>query len=211
MDTRPSTPLKAARVDHLLIAEMVAPGARVLDIGCGDGALLTLLESERDVDGRGIELWQSKVNLCVARGLSVIQGDADHDLVNFPDASFDYAILSWTLQATRHPRHVVEQLLRIGQHAIVSFPNFGHWRIRLGLLFHGTTPVTPILPEPWYDSPNIHPCTIKDFRELCEEVDARIEHGVALNAYGERLGIRLPLSWHNIIGEQAVFLLTRKQ
>jgi methionine biosynthesis protein MetW len=211
VDTRTSKPRKAARVDHLLIAEMVAPGARVLDIGCGDGALLALLESERDVDGRGMELSQSKVNLCVARGLSVIQGDADHDLVNFPDASFDYAILSWTLQATRHPRHVLEQLLRLGRHAIVSFPNFGHWRIRLGLLFNGTTPLTPNLPEPWYDSPNIHPCTIKDFRELCEEVDARIERAVALNAYGTRIGIRLPLSWHNIIGEQAVFLLTRKR
>ena len=199
---------KPARVDHLLIAEMVAANARVLDIGCGDGALLSLLESERNVDGRGIELNQTKVNLCVARGLSVIQGDADRDLVNFPDASFDYAILSSTLQATRHPRHVLEQLLRIGQHAIVSFPNYGHWRIRLTQLFGGTTPLTPNLPEPWYDSPNIHPCTIKDFRTLCTEVNAKVERAVALNVYGKRIGIGLPLSWHNLIGEQAVFLLT---
>jgi methionine biosynthesis protein MetW len=202
---------KPARVDHLLIAEMVAADARVLDIGCGDGALLSLLESERNVDGRGIELNQSKVNLCVARGLSVIQGDADRDLVNFPDASFDYAILSSTLQATRHPRHVLEQLLRIGQHAIVSFPNYGHWRIRLTQLFGGTTPLTPNLPEPWYDSPNIHPCTIKDFRALCMEVNAKVERAVALNVYGKRIGIGLPLSWHNLIGEQAVFLLTRNE
>lgn len=200
---------KPARVDHLLIAEMVASNARALDIGCGDGALLSLLESERNVDGRGIELNQTKVNLCVARGLSVIQGDADRDLVNFPDASFDYAILSSTLQATRHPRHVLEQLLRIGQHAIVSFPNYGHWRIRLKQLFGGTTPLTPNLPEPWYDSPNIHPCTIKDFRTLCAEVNAKVERAVALNVYGKRIGIGLPLSWHNLIGEQAVFLLTR--
>jgi methionine biosynthesis protein MetW len=201
---------KPARVDHLLIAEMVEKGARVLDIGCGDGGLLSLLESERAVDGRGIELSQSQVNLCVARGLSVIQGDADADLVTFPDKSFDYAILSSTLQATRHPRHVLEQLLRIGQHAIVSFPNYGHWRIRLSQLFGGQTPVTPNLPEPWYDSPNIHPCTIKDFRELCTEVNAEVERTVALNVYGKRIGIGLPLSWHNLIGEQAVFLLTCK-
>lgn len=209
MDIRSKTPRKAARVDHLLIAEMVASGARVLDIGCGDGALLALLEAERDVDGRGIELAQARVNLCVARGLSVIQGDADVDLANFPDASFDYAILSRTLQATRHPRNVLEQLLRIGRHAIISFPNYGHWRIRLSHLFNGTTPVTPNLPEPWYESPNIHPCTIKDFRRLCMEVDAKVERAVALNAYGKRIGIGLPLSWHNLIGEQAVFLLTR--
>ena len=187
---------------------MVAPGARVLDIGCGDGALLTLLESERDVDGRGIELWQSKVNLCVARGLSVIQGDADHDLVNFPDASFDYAILSWTLQATRHPRHVVEQLLRIGQHAIVSFPNFGHWRIRLGLLFHGTTPVTPILPEPWYETPNIHLCTVKDFIALCRDCGVRIDEALVLNDREHRAGLTNP-RLANLFGEKAIFRLKK--
>jgi methionine biosynthesis protein MetW len=198
-----------ARVDHLLIAEMVAPGARVLDIGCGHGELLSLLEIERDVDGRGIELSQSNVNLCVARGLSVIQGDADRDLVYYPDKSFDYAILSQTLQATRDTRRVLEQLLRIGRHAIVSFPNFGHWRIRLQFLIHGRMPVTPNLPEPWYETQNIHHCTIKDFLSLCELVDAKVEQSVALNAYGQRMGLNLPLIWHNLIGEQAVFLLTR--
>ena len=198
-----------ARVDHLLIAEMVAPGARVLDIGCGQGELLSLLEIERDVDGRGIELSQSNVNLCVARGLSVIQGDADRDLVYYPDKSFDYAILSQTLQATRDTRRVLEQLLRIGRHAIVSFPNFGHWRIRLQFLIHGRMPVTPNLPEPWYETQNIHHCTIKDFLSLCELVDAKVEQSVALNAYGQRMGLNLPLVWHNLIGEQAVFLLTR--
>ncbi len=200
-----------ARVDHLLIVEMVERGARVLDIGCGDGELLSLLEAERDVDGRGIELIQSNVNLCVARGLSVIQGDADRDLVHYPDASFDYVILSQTLQATRHPRHVLEQLLRIGRHAIVSFPNFGHWRIRLKFLIHGRMPVTPNLPEPWHETQNIHHCTIKDFLALCEVVDAKVERTVALNAYGKRMGLNLPLVWHNLIGEQAVFLLTRQR
>jgi methionine biosynthesis protein MetW len=202
-------PLSPARVDHLLIAEMVEPGARVVDIGCGHGELLSLLELQRDVDGRGVELKQSNVNLCVARGLSVIQGDADLDLVHYPDNSFDYAILSQTLQAMRDPRHVLEQLLRIGKHAIVSFPNFGHWRIRLQFLIHGRMPVTPNLPEPWYETQNIHHCTIKDFLALCELVNAKVEKSVALNAYGKRMGLNLPWVWHNLIGEQAVFLLTR--
>jgi methionine biosynthesis protein MetW len=211
VDVRRKRPARQpARVDHLLIAEMVKPGARVLDIGCGDGELLSLLEAERDVDGRGIELSQSNVNLCVAKGLSVIQGDADRDLVNFPEGSFDYAILSQTLQATRRPRHVLEQLLRIGRTAIVSFPNFGHWRIRLHLLLWGRMPVTPNLPETWYNTPNIHYCTIKDFLDLCGEVGATVERSVALNAYGTQIGKGLPLSWQNIIGEQAVFLLTKR-
>lgn len=204
-----TSPRQPARVDHLLIAEMVAPGSRVLDVGCGDGELLSLLEENRDVDGRGIELSQSNVNLCVARGLSVIQGDADRDLVHFPDKSFDYAILSQTLQATRHPGEVLDQLLRIGRHAIVSFPNFGHWRIRLQFLAHGRMPVTPNLPESWHETQNIHYCTIKDFLALCETVGAKVERTVALNAYGKRMGLNLPLAWHNLIGEQAVFLLTR--
>jgi methionine biosynthesis protein MetW len=149
------------------------------------------------------------VNLCVARGLSVIQGDADMDLVHYPDKSFDYAILSQTLQAMRDPRHVLEQLLRIGRHAVVSFPNFGHWRIRLKFLTYGRMPVTANLPEPWYATQNIHHCTIKDFLHLCDLVDAKVEKSVALNAYGKRMGLNLPWIWHNLIGEQAVFLLTR--
>jgi methionine biosynthesis protein MetW len=208
MDVR--TPGTGSRVDHLLIAEMVKPGARVLDIGCDTGELLKLLENFRDVDGRGVELSQSGVNFCVAKGLSVVQGDADRDLENYPDQAFDYAILSQTLQATRRPKYVVEQLLRIGRYAIVSFPNFGHWRIRLKILFNGRMPVTENLSEAWYDTPNIHFCTIKDFISLCEEVDAKIVKPVALNSYGRPLRIGLPLSWQNLFGEQAVFLLTRK-
>jgi len=210
MDVRRKELRQPARVDHLLIAEMVKQGARVLDVGCGDGELLSLLEEQRDVDGRGIELRQSNVNLCVAKGLSVIQGDADRDLANFPDASFDYAILSQTLQATRRPHKVLEQLLRIGRRAIVSFPNFGHWRIRMQLLVHGRMPVTANLPDSWYATPNIHYCTIKDFLTLCEAIDAKVERSVALNAYGTQIGKGLPLSWQNIIGEQAVFLLTKQ-
>src|SRR3984957_16498290 len=155
-----------SRVDLLVVAGMVQPGSRVLDVGCGDGELLRLLET-RGVDGRGIELSREGVNECVAKGLAVVQGDADTDLVDYPDDAFDYVILSQTVQATRQPRVVIEHMLRIGRHAIVSFPNFGHWKIRLKLMCEGQMPRTDNLPDTWYDTPNIHFCTIKDFRELC--------------------------------------------
>jgi len=208
----PSNTIRAtetSRVDLLLIAEMVTPGARVLDVGCGDGTLLRLLAEKRGVDGRGIELSQAGVNSCVAQGLSVIQGDADDDLVDYPDLAFDFAILSQTLQATYSPRHVLEQLLRIGKRAVVSFPNFGHWRVRAQLLFGGQMPQTDNLPDRWYETPNIHLCTIKDFLDLCKDVGARVERAVALNAYGRKLGVSMPVFAQNLFGEQAVFLLSR--
>ncbi|MHA1132977.1 MAG: methionine biosynthesis protein MetW [Alphaproteobacteria bacterium] len=201
-------PIETARVDLLLIAEMVEPGSRVLDIGCGDGTLLRLLAEKRDVDGRGIELSQAGVNQCVAQGLAVIQGDADTDLAYYPDLAFDYAILSQTIQATHNPRHVLEQLLRIGKRVVVSFPNFGHWRVRTQLMFGGHMPRTDNLPETWYDTPNIHFCSIKDFLVLCEEIGAKVERAVALNAYGTKL-VSMPLFAQNLFGEQAVFLLSR--
>jgi len=197
------------RVDHLLIAEMVSHGARVLDVGCGDGALLQLLAETKGVDGRGIEIERERVNACVARGLSVIQGDADRDLDDYPDDAFDYAILSLTIQATLRPKAVLENLLRIGRHVIVSFPNFGHWRIRAQLLFTGRMPRTENLPEPWYESPNAHLCTIRDFAELCSLVNARVERSAAFNASGRQLSPRVPLELQNIFGEKAVFLLKR--
>jgi methionine biosynthesis protein MetW len=198
------------RVDHLLIAQMVAPGSRVLDVGCGDGALLQLLADTKEVDGRGIEVSRERVNACVARGLSVIQGDADRDLDDYPDGAFDYAILSLTIQATRQPKTVLEQLLRIGRRAIVSFPNFGHWRVRSQLLLTGRMPVNEHLPDSWYVSPNAHLCTIKDFVDLCAVVDARVERAVAFNSWGRQLGTWIPLTAHNMLGEKAVFMLARK-
>jgi methionine biosynthesis protein MetW len=201
----------APRVDHVLISEMVAPGSRVLDVGCGDGELLKLLAARRNVDGRGVELDRDKVNACVAHGLSVIQGDADSDLGNYPDQAFDYAVLSLTIQATRQPKTVLENLLRIGRHAIVSFPNFGHWQVRTGLLFAGRMPVTRNLPDDWYLTPNAHLCTVRDFADLCDIVKADVEQAVAFNASGKRLPIKWSLSMQNLFGEKAVFLLKGRQ
>jgi methionine biosynthesis protein MetW len=203
----PKPETKTPRVDHVLIAEMVEAGARVLDVGCGDGELLQLLAERRGVDGRGVELQRDKVNACVARGLSVIQGDADRDLDNYPDQAFDYAILSLTIQATRQPKTVLQNLLRIGRRAIVSFPNFGHWRVRMALLFAGRMPVTNNLPDLWYLTPNAHLCTIRDFTDLCANVDAKIEQAVAFNDYDRRMPANSPLSLQNVFGEKAVFLL----
>ena len=196
------------RGDHLLVAEMVERGSKVLDVGCGDGDLLQLLES-RGIDGRGIELSREGVNRCVAKGLAVIQGDADTDLVNYPDDGFDYVILSQTLQATRKPRVVLEHLLRIGRHAIVSFPNFGYWSIRLQLLITGQMPRTDNLPATWYDTANIHFCTIKDFLQLCDEINVKMDRAVALNYRGTPLRLNAPWWFWNLFGEQGVFLLSR--
>jgi methionine biosynthesis protein MetW len=198
-----------SRVDFETIVSIVKRGSKVLDVGCGDGELLELLQKTRDVDGRGVELSQSGVNQCVSRGLSVIQGDADTDLVYYMDKGFDYVILSQTLQATRNPRLVLEHMLRIGNYAIVSIPNFGHWRVRLSLLWNGRMPVTKNMPYSWYDTPNIHFCTIDDFIDLCHNIGATIEHAIALNKEGERTKLRSPRFLWNLFGAQAVFLIKK--
>jgi methionine biosynthesis protein MetW len=203
------TTAQSPRLDHLLIADMVDPGARVLDVGCGDGALLQLLAEKKKVDGRGVELSQRGVNECVAKGLSVIQGDADADLADYPDDGFDYVILSQTLQATRRPREALRNMLRIGRRAIVSFPNFGYWRVRAQLVLRGRMPVTGNLSYSWHDTPNIHLCTIRDFVELVDDLGAHIERGVALDHAGAPIRVNAPWWIWNLLGEQAVFLLAR--
>ncbi|MBA4048707.1 MAG: methionine biosynthesis protein MetW [Sphingomonas sp.] len=190
------------RPDLAIIAANVAPGARVLDVGCGDGALLAALRDGRDVDARGLELDAANVAVAVARGLSVVQGDADRDLADYPADSFDYAILSQTLQTTRAPHLVLDELLRIGKRAFVSFPNFAHWRVRAALMTQGRMPVTRLLPERWYDTPNIHHVTIDDFRDLTRARGIGVERAWFLSGDQQRGGMAA-----NLLAEHAVFLL----
>ncbi|MCZ8185196.1 MAG: methionine biosynthesis protein MetW [Beijerinckiaceae bacterium] len=201
---------EALRSDYRLVSEMVRPGTRVLDVGCGDGELLAFLAQHKQVDARGIEISRGGVAACVAKGLAVIQGDADTDLADYPDDCFDYVILSQTIQATRNPKIVLEQMLRIGRNAIVSFPNFGHWRIRTHLMFNGRMPVTENLPDTWYNTPNIHFCTIRDFVALADELQARIVRADALDAAGKPVGVKMPWWFWNMMGEQGIFWLARQ-
>ncbi|RMB27656.1 methionine biosynthesis protein MetW [Sphingomonas sp. PP-F2F-G114-C0414] len=198
------TPPVTLRTDLAVIAENVAQGSRVLDIGCGDGALMAALRDTRDVDVRGLEIDARNVASAVARGLSVIQGDADIDLAGYPDASFDYAILSQTLQTARAPDLVLDHLLRIGRQAFVSFPNFAHWRVRGSLLWGGRMPVTRQLPERWYDTPNIHHVTIDDFRAFVKARGIVVEDAWFLS--GDK---RTGAAAANLFAEHAVFLLRR--
>ncbi|WP_412058756.1 methionine biosynthesis protein MetW [Bartonella sp. DGB2] len=207
--TMSTAAINSARVDFQLISRFVAPKSRVLDVGCGDGALLMLLQKERNVDGRGVEISQKGVDQCLKKGLAVIQGDADRDLIYYPDQGFDYVILSQTLQATRNPKQVLDHLLRIGTRAIISIPNFGYWRVRASLMFGGRMPMTKELPYHWYDTPNIHFCTIKDFIHLVGVAGAHIEKAVALQRNGQALSWNLPYWAWNLFGQQAVFVLRR--
>ena len=205
------SPAEAARrEDFRAILGMVRPGARVLDIGCGEGLLLEMLARENGVEGRGLELSPANVSLCLARGLAVVQGDADHDLADFPSQSFDYAVLTQTLQAVRHPREVLSELLRIGERAIVSLPNFAHWKMRWELLTRGRMPMTRALPRAWWETENIHLCTLRDFTDLCKDLGVRIETSMALSDGQRARAIDPQRAVENWRAEAGLFLLSRK-
>ncbi len=201
--------LAGLRPDLRLVASMIDEGARVLDIGCEDGALLEALVREKGVVGRGLELSQSGVNASVRRGLSVIQGDADRDLDHYPDLSFDVVVLSRTLPATRAPDQVLLQLVRIGRSAIVSFANFGYWRVRMHLLLRGQMPVTSSLNKPWYATDNIHLCTIRDFLNLTDGLGIEVEKAIALDSHSRPRPI-VSKRHANFFGEIGLFLLSRR-
>jgi methionine biosynthesis protein MetW len=200
---------KNMRLDLRLIAEMIEPGSRVLDIGCGDGVLIEYLFRTRGCDARGIEIDMAEVTHAVARGLPVMQGDADTDLAHYPDGSFDYVVLSRTLQAVERPREVLRQMLRIGTRALVSFPNFGHWEVRWQLLRTGSMPMTAAWSRPWYETPNIHPCTMWDFFALCAQEGYAVEQWMAVDEAGRRSPWRRSVRLANLFGEQGLFLLRR--
>ncbi len=192
------------RPDLAIISANITAGARLLDIGCGNGDLMAALRDGKGCDARGMELDAGNVSTAMARGLSVIQGNADTDLATYPDGAFDYAILSQTLQTTVRPDHVIDQLLRVGKRAFVSFPNFAQWRIRLALAFGGRMPVTKQLPDRWFDTPNIHHVTIDDFRTLLGERGIRIEGQWFLSGNKQTTS-----AGANLFAEHAVFLLSR--
>ena len=197
------------REDFREILRLVRPGSRVLDVGCGEGELLELMTREKGVEGRGLEISPEGVSACLARGLAVVQGDADDDLDYFPARAFDYAVLSQTLPQVRQPRHVLSELLRIAERAIVSLPNFGHWRNRLDLLANGRMPVTHVLPTPWWGTPNIHLCTVRDFTLLCDDLGLRIEACAALANGKPVRPIEPKRAMENWRAESALFLLSR--
>lgn len=191
------------RSDYAIIGEIVEPGARVLDLGCGEGELLAWLAGNKNVDARGVEIAAAKVQRAIARGVSVYQGDIDEGLADYPDYAFDYVILSQTLQETRRPLRVLREMLRVGRRAIVAFPNFGHWSMRLSLLATGRAPKTRLFPHEWFDSPNIHILTVNDFERVAGAEGLIVERRYFLA--GHRKVTSLP----NLLAETAVFLVRK--
>lgn len=197
------------RPDLMEIARLIEPQSRVLDVGSGDGALLDYLKKEKNIQGRGIELKQNRVNSCLAKGLAVIQGNAEEELSEYPSQSFDYVVLSRTLPATQNPVQMIREILRIGKCGILSLPNFGYWRVRLHLLLKGTMPVTRSLDNPWYETENIHLCTVKDFYKLTQEMGIIIERCYGIT--GNDIHVYAPNSpYMNMMAEEAVFMIRDK-
>tara|TARA_B100000029_G_C17493509_1_gene929972 strand:- start:169 stop:774 length:606 start_codon:yes stop_codon:yes gene_type:complete len=195
------------RKDLSLISDLVEKNSKILDVGCGNGELLNLLEKNRNIRGQGLEINQKKVNKCVTKGLSVIQGDADEDLSLYPDKSFDCVILSQTIQATQDPKKILSELIRIGKKVIISIPNFGHWRVRFLLLFKGKMPITKKLDSNWFDTQNIHLCTITDFIDLCIELEIHIIQTVTLHSKSQKTFNGKPRFFANLVAEEAIFLI----
>jgi len=193
--------------EYKIISNIIAENTRVLDVGCDDGSLMEFLKKEKKVDIRGIEISKEKVQTCISKGLTVIEGDAEFDLKQFPDKSFDYVVLGQTLQAFINPEIVIKELLRVGNKAIVTIPNFGHWKVRLNLLVQGTMPVTKTLPNKWYNTPNIHMCTIKDFFKFSETINFKIFKSLALTSKNVSTINSSNLIFKNLFSELGIFLI----
>ena len=197
------------RPDLDVISDIVPEGAKLLDIGCGEGELLEMLKKKKNIIASGIEIDQDKVTSCLQKGLSVLQGDVDEDLQHYPDNGFDYAVLTQSLQVTKYPDKILHEVLRIANHAIVSIPNFGYWENRLQLLLHGRMPVTKKLSYQWYETPNIHFCTIRDFVILCNDLDIKIEKKLAIKPSGKIISFNNSITMANYFAETGIFLIGR--
>ena len=192
-----------------VIAELIENDKKVLDVGCGDGILMNFLKKNKNTNIRGLEISKSKVQECIAKGLTVIEGNAEKDLKQFPDKSFDYVVLSQTLQAFLDPEVVIEELLRVGKKAIVTIPNFGYWKVRLHLLLKGTMPITKRLPDEWYNTPNVHMCSIKDFFHFVKSKDIRIFKSLAVNNQNVSIIKDSNLTIKNLVAELGIFLIEK--
>ena len=192
-----------------IIADLIEKKTRVLDVGCGDGTLMEFLKNNKEIDIRGIEISKVNVQRCIGKGLTVIEGDAEKDLSQFPDESFDFVILSQTLQAFLNPEKVISELLRVGKKAIVTIPNFGYWKVRLHLLFKGTMPITRTLPDEWYNTPNLHMCTIQDFFNFCERKKINLYKSIALHNLKSSQITVTNLKLKNLTAVLGIFLIEK--